>query len=611
MKATKEDDWIPVDGLKLEDNALQVVKAPIGNSLVVAGPGAGKTELLAQRACFLLQTNLCRFPHRILAISFKRDAAYNLKERVTLRAGAELSNRFDSLTYDSFAKQILDRFKSALPTDYLLVDQYEVVSEEHIMDLYRKQDANFVNTTSKSSILNAFTETPLPLTQNGRANELRYKIWMNAIQSGKLTFRMIMRLSEMILNTNPNVRDYLLKTYDYVFLDEFQDTTSIQYSFLTTSFIGSDKVLTAVGDDKQRIMLWAGARKTVFEDFQSDTAAERIPLKMNFRSAPLLVKVQNSLIKSLLNKTDFAKPSPKWKGDEGECMIWEFEDQQQEAKALVDQISKWVTDDKLDPREICILVKGSLSKYVTELIDALNKSGIGARDESLYQDFLTDEVILYLVHALYMIFDTPKAESKKIVFAFLSRVNNELSDQQLIRLENRLAGFIKQLKAGYKKKFIGKKEISELVKALLNYANPDRIRAIIPQYKQKAYLQKMITDFESSLDSYVKSANNFIEALDQFCGLNTIPVMTVHKSKGLEYHTVVFVGLEDGAFWSFTSQPDEDKSTFFVALSRAKLRVIFTFSRLRHGHPKVKQARNTIGVIFDELEKAGVKIESF
>jgi DNA helicase II / ATP-dependent DNA helicase PcrA len=611
MKAIKEEDWIPVDGLVLEESALNVVTSPLGNSLVVAGPGAGKTELLAQRACFLLQTNLCKFPHRILAISFKRDAAFNLKERVALRAGMDLSNRFDSLTYDSFAKQILDRFKTALPNGYTLPEQYDVSSEDYIIDLYRSESEDFVNTNSKAGILNSFTEAKLPLQPKNTTDELQYRVWSKALKNGKLTFRMIMRLSELVLSTNPKIKEYLQKTYDYIFLDEFQDTTSIQYDFLKTCFDGSNKVLTAVGDDKQRIMLWAGAKRTVFEDFQKDNSAERIPLKMNFRSAPLLVKVQNSLIKSLLNKTDFAIPSSKWKGDEGECMIWEFPDQKSEAQKLVKEISKWITKDKLDPREICVLVKGSLVKYVTELIDSLKAIGVNARDESMYQEFLTDEVILYLVHSLYMFIDAPKIESKSIVFGFLSRVNNELTDQQLLKLENRLSGFVRQLKSEYKGKQFGTSEIKEIIQALINYANPERIRSIFPQYKQQAYLSKVLSDFEKSLISYVESTKYFHDALNQFYGLDTIPVMTVHKSKGLEYHTVLFIGLEDGAFWTFNSQQDEDKSTFFVALSRAKMRVVFTFSKLREGLFKTKQARQSINVIFEELGKAGVKIETF
>ena len=117
MNKIQTQNWQPADGMILEPNALRIATST-HNNLVVAGPGAGKTELLAQKASFLLQTNTCRFPYKILAISFKRDAAYNLKERVRLRCGDELSRRFDSLTFDSFAKQILDRFKQALPNDY-------------------------------------------------------------------------------------------------------------------------------------------------------------------------------------------------------------------------------------------------------------------------------------------------------------------------------------------------------------------------------------------------------------------------------------------------------------------------------------------------------------
>lgn len=609
MKVIKKEAWIPTDGLELEKNAMDVVTSGEGNNLVVAGPGAGKTELLAQRACFLLQTNTCRFPQRILAISFKRDAAYNLKERVFLRAGSELSMRFDSLTYDSFAKQLVDRFRSALPIEFALPDQYEIAGDKYIIDLYRSKSEEFVNTNSETGILNDLTGSMLPVVGGDRSANLHRFVWGKAVSQGRVTFRMVMRLSEYILNTNPKIKANLQKTYAYIFLDEFQDTTSIQYDFLKTCFYGSDKVLTAVGDDKQRIMAWAGARKTVFEDFQTDSKAKRVPLTMNFRSAPLLVKVQNSLIKSLLNKTDFATPSSKWKGGEGECMVWEFNDQTTEAAHLVKSISHWLKKEKLDPRDICILVKGSLAKYVTQLIDSLRATDINARDESVFQEFLTDEVILYLIHLWYLIIDAPKADSKAIVFSFLSRVSNELTDQQLLKLENRLSFFIKQQKAEYFGKKFNKELVSKLVQTMIAYASADRIRSIIPQYRQTAYLTKMLSDFEKIVLLYLESAKSAKGALDQFCGLDTIPVMTVHKSKGLEYHTIVFVGLEDGAFWTFNTQQDEDKSTFFVALSRAKLRVVFTFSKTRDGTYKKNQSRENIKVIFDELAKAGVRIE--
>lgn len=84
------------------------------NRSIIAGPGTGKTELLAQRAAFLLQTDTAPSPRRILAISFKRDAASNLAARVRQRCHHSHAKRFDSMTFDAFAK-LVDRFGQALP----------------------------------------------------------------------------------------------------------------------------------------------------------------------------------------------------------------------------------------------------------------------------------------------------------------------------------------------------------------------------------------------------------------------------------------------------------------------------------------------------------------
>ena len=102
-------DWQPVGVTSLESNALTVVTST-GHHSVLAGPGAGKTELLAQRAAFLLQTGASPEPQRILAISFKRDAARNVARRVRQRCHPDHANRFDSLTFDAFAKGLVDRF---------------------------------------------------------------------------------------------------------------------------------------------------------------------------------------------------------------------------------------------------------------------------------------------------------------------------------------------------------------------------------------------------------------------------------------------------------------------------------------------------------------------
>lgn len=114
------ESWQPADGLVLEPNAYRAAKEREYSLALTAGPGAGKTEMLAQRADFLLRTGSCRYPKRILAISFKVDASSNLKERIKRRCGAELSSRFDSYTFHAFAKRIIDRFRPILTGDEAL-----------------------------------------------------------------------------------------------------------------------------------------------------------------------------------------------------------------------------------------------------------------------------------------------------------------------------------------------------------------------------------------------------------------------------------------------------------------------------------------------------------
>ena len=120
------DRWTPSDNLKLEPNALVAATEIERNLALTAGPGAGKTEMLAQRADFLLRTGTCRYPKRILAISFKVDASQNLKSRVRKRCGHELAARFDSHTFHAFAKRIIDRFRLVLTGRDVLDPDYSI-----------------------------------------------------------------------------------------------------------------------------------------------------------------------------------------------------------------------------------------------------------------------------------------------------------------------------------------------------------------------------------------------------------------------------------------------------------------------------------------------------
>lgn len=614
MKPIKVEEWVPADNLQLEENAL-IVATTTDNNLVVAGPGAGKTELLAQKACFLLQTNTCKYPQRILAISFKRDAAFNLKERVKIRCGDELSKRFDSLTFDAFAKQLIDRFGRAIPEEYTFSSDYEIITEDTVVsNIYEAEDPEFKHSLKMAQLIHFHTASPLPLPNDSNANKVRKKVWLSLLRNGtsKLSFQMVMRLAQHIIDSNRKIRKYLQQTYSFVFLDEFQDTTQIQYDFFKSCFLTSDNSFTAVGDDKQRIMLWAGAQVTIFDDFLSDIGASRVPLTMNFRCAPKIVALLNHLTEHLLRKADMATPSPKWPPDAGECFVWEFDNPQVEMEVLLEHVTSWIDNDGVNPRDICILVKGRLSEYVGALIDFFNANGLKARDEGRLQDLLTQEVSLFVTHCLYLAFKKRAGESKGISFSILSNLRTEYEDEQLLRLEVSFSQFIKRLSASYEVANMTEDQIKSIIVEIVDYAGKNRFRSAYPAYRNISILDSYINDLTTELIRCYADTSNLLSALDVLSGVNTIPVMTVHKSKGLEYHTVIFVGLEDSAFWSFQTQPDEDKCTFFVALSRAKERVVFTFSHLRYdkyGRQR-QQSTDVIQEIIDELEKSGlVEIE--
>lgn len=587
MKKILPQDWIPSDGLKLEDNAQKAITAP-GNTLVVAGPGSGKTELLAQKACFLLQTGACPHPRRILAISFKRDAAFNIKDRVIKRCGQALSQRFDSYTFDKFAKQMLDRLRAGIPEPYNVPAEYELLVtyaevKDEIANAIKAADYKYYNTHSVDG--DFLVRTPLPHDLKKEDDRVRQQAWLNLTSKAKakVDFRMIMRLAQFIMESNPILKQFLQQTYSHVFLDEFQDTTFLQYDFLNACFADSGVNYTAVGDDKQMIMEWAGAIPDIFKRYIADKAATPLPLKMNFRSAPELVNLQNYLVEHLLGKKDFSIPSPQWKGGKGEARMCFFDNQAAEINYLVQEIKKWVLKEKLVPREICILVKQTPPRYTQELIAALIENGVRARDEMILQDLLCEEVVIYVLDVLTVIFSGQYGKASDDAFNYLCNLNSSYDDSSLLKMKRKLIKYFDEKRSVIKNVEISAKQLGELIVDIVKFAGIEKIKLAFPQFQQGNYLKKTVNDLYLHLNQYYKETKDLSTALDVLLGKDSIPIMTAHKSKGLEYHSVIFVGLEDKAFWTYDRQKSADDNLVFVALSRAKERVLFTFCENRNG----------------------------
>jgi superfamily I DNA/RNA helicase len=629
MRQINPSDWSPEGVASLEPRANDAVREITNNSIVIAGPGAGKTELLAQKACYLLQTGLCPSPKRILAISFKRDAASNLKDRVALRCGNDLSLRFDSQTFDSFSKSILDRFRMGLSDLWRPTKNYEIDFQLQKRDVIRTILDEFANTTDMPySSLQGLSETAferryltkdiLPedgIISNVFGKQVAAKMWQYLLHENspsKLTFTMIGRLAELILRSNPKLLHALQSTYSYVFLDEFQDTTTIQYQLIKTCFTDSDTALTAVGDYKQRIMDWAGALEGVFGAFQSDFKALEYRLIRNYRSAPDLVRIQHTIAMALEEKCiECSQAMDDGLNGNGECQVLIFDNYEQEAEKIGSMVADYIKNDNLSPRDVCILSRNRPDIYSSLLKQSLEDNGVKSRVESELQDLLAEPLTSLIISLLRIICFDKSPDDWNIINDYMIRIYGADDEKTYRKIESKIVAIIKKIKFDIENVPLSEEFVKDVVLNIVKFYDKEMLKNEFPQYLQGTFFNEIIKKISGYLYQYVQ-INDWADALDEFEGENTIPIMTMHKSKGLEYHTVIFIGLEDSALWGFNNNPKSETCGFFVAFSRAKKRIIFTASEYRpnpNNGKLVRQYIDDIKPLYDLLDLAGIKPE--
>lgn len=632
-------DWAPVGVAGLEPAALDAVKATT-SMLVVAGPGTGKTELLGQRAAFLLQTGGCRHPRRILAISFKRDAATNLRERVERRCGPALARRLDSMTFDAFAKQLLDRFWRALPDHLALRGPYEIapfLKRLEFEDIRSSatlglEDPNHPAHWSKTQIgktptaarmqgvsLDGFTKAvqgmnlhPLAIADHAQFLQL-VQLRAALIQpTPRFGFPMIGLLARAVIHANPAIRRAICATYGHVFLDEFQDTTSVQYGLIVEIFKGSTARLTAVGDDKQRIMGWAGARSDVFAAFEADflaslTASARVSLTRNYRSNARIVQVLNTLKANLApSEPDFvaARPAPNLP-PEDLCAILVASDEDAEATAVADKVALAIAGGA-PPRSIGLLVRQKAGDWEERLKDAFASRGIAFRNEdrdvggATIQDLMTEaysRIVLDLLElltrrhggALWSTVIGHLAAVRGLVIDDDPSVETELATElDVFHRANRISNSASATPA----------EVAGKIAAIESFLGVAALRAAAPQYATGDLFDRVRRATAAFLAESATGNTDWSTVLKRFGGIDQTPLLTITKSKGLEYDLVILLGLNDQEWWSFDKDPAEGHSNFFVAASRARERLLMT----RCGTDRSFKIRS----IFDLLTAAGV-----
>ncbi|WP_107943249.1 UvrD-helicase domain-containing protein [Metasolibacillus fluoroglycofenilyticus] len=603
-------EWKPSEGLILEQAALNALK-DLKNSLVVAGPGAGKTELLAQKACFLLETNSCVNPHKILAISFKKDAAINLKDRIKLRLSKNCESRFISQTFDSFAKSILDRFLYALPDEFRPDPNYEIATNDNeIVRAFSKCGVNLSSRRMKKQYIDNLT-----CKRVEHISGVYKDVWNKLLKGdggikSTLSFQMISVLAIHILETNPLILKSLRKTYSHVFLDEFQDTTKVQYALVKVCFHNSETSITAVGDNRQRIMIWAGAKEDVFDAYKRDFNSQEYTLLMNHRSAPRLLEIQK-IVNNYLQDEPFSPiANSKWSEDEGVAEMWYFKDSITEAEHIAEKTRQLIDEMKISPRDICIIVKQNVQQFCDDIVGVLENINIQARNEVNFQDLLKEDIVLLIINTLKAALNVKDSDAwifiwdAKIFFEGKSSIYNPNS---IDKLRKQLKIMLRDTKTKLNR-ISDQQELTSLLSEIVDFYDLNKIKKHYPQYSQGHYINKLRGDLTKYLYQYYLSTNDWFAAINSFEGHDSIPIMTIHKSKGLEFEVVFFVGFDDNSFWSFATQTGEDTCTFFVGLSRSKRHLFFTFSENRFGGYRTN---SNISILYQMLKESSVVEEKF
>jgi len=611
---TKPDDWKPTPGITIEGVAREIVTATATSS-VLAGPGAGKTELLAQRASFLLSTGQCTPPQRILAIAFKVDAARNLMLRVDERCDPLFSARFDSLTLHAFAKKLLDQFVESLPEEWRPSPDYTVIkTSRDFWDAYRDKYSEACPSLRgyRDTRLTRIVHEGVPsYTYDDSVTEeeqFRWLWWRDQLAGrSRLTFEMILCLATHILSSQPTIISALRATYSHVFLDEFQDVTGRQYELIQAAFLGSNATLTAVGDTNQAIMGFAGARPDIFNRYDDDFGAETKRLLHNYRSNSSIVALINNMAATFdpnYVPTECARmddPVP-----DNPIELWDFPTRLAEGNYVAQKIAGELAEDHtLAPGDFVLLGKMKVNDIEGRLKPAFDRVGLKLRNDArevggiAIQDLVKEPANIFFLSCLKLSVGVREGNPFQEAISCVADlggldITSDKGYSDAVAQLRRITQGLEQLVGARTPAAVSGAEICGY---LLEYYDRADFRRSFRTYAAGNLIDLVIAGFEEFYNECRAGIGAWSDCVVSLEGRDSVRLMTIHKSKGLEYHTVLFLELNDDAFWG----NGDEVNVFFVALSRARERVYFSHARDSAGHEKV-------GGIIRKLIDSGVPI---
>lgn len=642
----------------LNPHQLQAVTLINEHALILAGAGSGKTKVLTTRIAWLINQRLAS-PYSILAVTFTNKAAKEMQERLASMVDINVKAMFIG-TFHGLCHRILRLHakEAGLSNDFQILDMQDqlsfikkILKEKDIDEdtLAPKTLINFIN-QAKERGERSHQVSMLQDKFNGKLINL-YKHYEDSCQKQNLLdFAELLLRCDDLLTYNQALRQHYQERFKYILIDEFQDTNTLQYTWLKR-FRGLDNIFFAVGDDDQSIYSFRGARVKNMRDFEQEFEVKHlVKLEQNYRSDGNILKCANTIIdynSARLGKNLFTQSS------EGEKVkIYSASSDSIEASWVAQYITS-IIDSGTKAQDIAILYRSNAQSRVFEhtlfkqhipykvygglrfferaeikhaiaylqLVDNLSQQvsmlrvinfpprGIGAKAIEQLQD-LANNLDINLVDA----YPHLQGKARVNIHNFVEIIKDIQSQAMNLNLADTIEYML--AKSGlihhYETEKEGQDRVNNL-KELISAAHSFYIEEKLPHDCSSL---GMLDTKELELE-YLPPNVNPLRLFLSYAMLESgetqqqgVQLMTIHASKGLEFDSVFITGLEEGLFpnegnANNQDSMEEERRLMYVAITRARKNLFLTCSQSRMLYGRISFNRSSR--FLDELPVENTK----
>jgi DNA helicase-2/ATP-dependent DNA helicase PcrA len=608
-----------------------------GPLLVLAGAGSGKTRVLVQRIASLVKRGVP--PYRVLAVTFTNKAAGEMRERLfDMLDGAASGMRVG--TFHATCAWLLRRFgdRVGLTQDFSIFDGDDQVK---LVTSIIKELGVSDQTTPRSILWRIDRaknrgDDPAELPADSHNDELVRRVY--PIYRDRLAREDAVDFNDLLLKVldlcvHREIGPRIEGLFQHVLVDEFQDTNLVQYR-LVRHFVRRTRNLTVVGDDDQSIYGWRGAEPRNLLDFDRDfDDAEVIRLEQNYRSTSTILDAANAIISRNLDR----HVKKLWTArEEGDAVLWEeVQDERREADFIARGMRGLMDEEGRDPSDMAVLYRThAQSRSLEEALRAHRMAYKVVGGTSFFQRKEIKDIRAYLKLVVNGAADTAferivNVPSRGIGKTTIDRVRTHARLTGIPMLEaarSCVHGAVASIGPSPRKKLGAFVDIiDEMRELLVNGASvPDLIIRAIERsgYRERLEIEDTMESRErlENLGQLVAMATDFdsdsegkgtLVEFDERISLSSVnddddgrahsavTLMTIHAAKGLEFPVVFLCGMEDGLFPSLREREDtsekaaleEERRLAYVAITRAKDRLVLTSARTRRTWSEIRMNR--------------------